>query len=219
MTLEWRGPVALVRWDDGENRVNLDSLGRLNSRLDEVEGAEGPLALVLAGVGKFFSNGLDLDRFGNDPAELGATVAELLRTAGRLFAFPAYTVAALNGHTFAAGAVISCGFDYRLMRADRGYWCMNEVDIGLPLDEKLASVLFARLPRPTVLHAILTGHRFTAPEALTYGIVQEVVAEGELESRAVAVAEAMAAKDRSIVAAHKRLAFADVAASLGFPPA
>ena len=133
-----------MRWDDEENRVNLDTLARVHRLLDEVEATSGPRALVWTGAGKFFSNGLDLARFAGDPNEMRATLDELHRTLARLFLFPAYTVAALNGHTFAAGALFSCGFDYRVMRADRGNWCMNEVDIGLALDERLAAILFAR---------------------------------------------------------------------------
>jgi len=218
ITLTWEGPVALVRWDDGENRINLDSLARLHELLDEVEAQAGPRALVVTGAGKFFSNGLDLPRFMEDPAQLGATLAELHRTLARLFLFPAYTVAALNGHTFAAGALVGCGLDYRVMREDRGYWCMNEVDIGMALDQKLAAILFARLPRATVIHAMLTGHRFGASEALAYGIIQETATEEAVVPRALEVAAAMADKDRDIIAAHKRLAFAEVVAILGSAP-
>ncbi|MFI5035510.1 MAG: enoyl-CoA hydratase/isomerase family protein [Acidimicrobiales bacterium] len=219
MTLTWEGPVALVRWDDGENRVNLDSLAALHALLDEVEAVGGPLALVVTGEGKFFSNGLDLERFGADPVEMGATLEELHRTVARLFLFPAYTVGAINGHAFAAGALLSCALDYRVMREDRGYWCMNEADIGLALDEKLAAILFARLPRATVLHAILTAHRFTAPEALAEGIVEATAPAGEVVARAVEVAAAQAGKHRGALAAHKRVAFADVVAVLGYPVA
>jgi enoyl-CoA hydratase/carnithine racemase len=217
MALTWHDAVGLITWDDGENRVNLDSLARLHALLDEVEAVPGPRALVVTGTGKFFSNGLDLERFLHDADEMRATLVELHRTVARLFLFPAYSVAALNGHTFAAGALLSCGCDYRVMRQDRGYWCMNEVDIGLPLDEKLAAILFARLPRATVIHAMLTGKRFGADEALAGGIVQEAVSEAEVLSRALEVADAQAGKDRGVVAAHKRVAFAEVVSVLGFP--
>jgi enoyl-CoA hydratase/carnithine racemase len=216
MTLTWEGPVGLVRWDEGENRVNLDSLAVLHRLLDEVEAEPGPRALVLTGAGKFFSNGLDLARFAEDPTEMGATLRELHRTVARLFLFPAYTVAALNGHTFAAGALLACGTDYRVMRDDRGFWCMNEIDIGLPLDERLAAILFARLPRATVINAMLTGHRFTALEALSAGIVEATAPDDEVVSRALEVASAMVDKDRRVLAAHKRVAFAEVVAVLGF---
>ena len=207
--------MAVVTWADGENRVNLDSLGELNATLDEFEAMGGPLAVVLTGEGKFFSNGLDLARFGHEPGEFGDTLHALLRTIGRLVVFPAYTVAAINGHVFAAGALLSCAFDHRVMREDRGYWCMNEAEIGIALDETLSSILFNRLPRATAVAAMLTAHRYTGPEAQAAGIVEVVAPANEVLPRAIEVAAAMSETDRHILAAHKRLAHGELAADLG----
>ncbi len=82
------GSVAVLRWNEGENRINVDSLARLNAILDELESLDGPLAIVLTGSGKFFCNGLDLERFGNKPDEFATTIRELERTIGRLLVFP-----------------------------------------------------------------------------------------------------------------------------------
>lgn len=210
------GPVALVRWNDGENRVNLDSLGRINEILDELETIEGPLAVVLTGEGKFFSNGLDLTRFGSKPDEFTHTLKELNRTIGRLLVYPAYTVAALNGHTFAAGALISCAFDFRIMRNDRGYWCMNEAEIGLALTGELWSILANRLPRASAIIAATTAHRFSGPDALSHGIVEAISSEEQLLDEACAMAERYATLDRKTLGIHKRLIHGDEATLLGF---
>src|ERR1019366_110271 len=98
ITLTREGPVAVLTWNEGENRINLDSLGRLNELLDELEKVEGPLSVVLTGSGKFFCNGLDLERFADQRDEFVETLHQLEQTFGRLLVFPAYTVAALNGH-------------------------------------------------------------------------------------------------------------------------
>ncbi len=217
MSVAREGAVAVITWDDGENRINRDSLGWLHAILDELEGAPGPLAIVWTGVGKFFSNGLDLARFGADPEELGATLRELHRSVARLLLFPSYSVAALNGHTFAGGALLSCAVDYRVMREDRGFWCMNEADIGFALDAKLAAILFNRLPRATAIEAMITARRYGAADARAAGIVQESATEDQLVARAVEVAGAMAGKDRVTLAAHKRVAYGEVATFLGFP--
>jgi enoyl-CoA hydratase/carnithine racemase len=130
--------------------------------------------------------------------------------------FPAYSVVALNGHTFAAGALISCAFDYRVMRADRGYWCMNEAEIGLALNESLWSILANRLPRPTAIAAATTAHRFTGPDARAFGIVESIADESELLEHALGVAERYATLDRAILGEHKRLIHGAVARALGF---
>ncbi len=206
----------MITWNEGENRVNLDSLGRLNEILDELEQLEGPLGIVLTGQGKFFSNGLDLERFGSNPSEFAATLAELNRTIGRLLVFPAYSVAALNGHTFAAGALISCAFDYRVMRADRGYWCMNEAEIGLALDERLWSILTNRLPRATAIVAATTARRFSGPDAMHFGIVEAVASESDVLAHALSVAQSMANLARPTLGVHTRLAHGAEATFLGF---
>ena len=216
ISVEQRGSVALLTWREGENRINLDSLGRLNEILDELEGIDGPLAIVLTGDGKFFSNGLDLARFGHDVGEFTATLRALNKFIGRLLVFPAYTVAALNGHTFAGGALISCAFDYRVMRADRGFWCMNEAEIGLALDERLWSILANRLPRATAVVAATTARRFAAADALHYGIIEAMADEANLVGEAVEQAERMSTLDRETLGVHKRLIHGAEAAYLGF---
>ena len=216
ITLTRRDAVAILTWREGENRINLDSLGRINEILDELATIDGPLALVLTGTGKFFSNGLDLERFGANPSEMQATLQELHQTIGRLLVFPAYSVAALNGHTFAGGALLSCAFDYRVMREDRGFWCMNEAEIGLALDETLWSILANRLPRASAIEAMLTARRYGAHDALAGGIVEEIASEVDVVSRATAVASVMAMVDRATLARHKRLAHGAQAAHLGF---
>ena len=210
------GPVAVLRWREGENRINLDSLQRINTLLDELETLSGPLAIVLTGDGKFFCNGLDLERFGANPAEFASTLEEMKRTIGRILVYPAYTVAALNGHTFAGGALLSCAFDYRIMRADRGYWCMNEAEIGLALDQRLWSILANRLPRQTAIRAATTAHRFSGPDAHAHGIVEALASEDELLEHAMGVAERYATVDRKTLGAHKHLIHGGEAELLGF---
>jgi enoyl-CoA hydratase/carnithine racemase len=210
------GSVAVLKWNDGENRVNVDSLARLNTILDELESLDGPLSVVLTGSGKFFCNGLDLERFGSEPDEFAQTILEAERTIGRLLVFPAYTVAAINGHAFAMGALISCAFDYRVMREDRGYWCMNEAEIGLALDERLWSILVNRLPRATATVAATTARRFSGPDAKHFGIVEALAAEDDVLAHALNVAESLSTLDRATLAKHKWLAHGEEATLLGF---
>lgn len=216
MTVSREGDVALVTWRDGENRVNLDSLRRWNDVLDELELVTGPLALVVTGEGRFFCNGLDLERFAENPTEFASTLAELKRTIARLMVFPRYCVAALNGHTFAGGALLSCAFDVRVMRLDRGYWCMNEAEIGLALDEDLLAILTHRYSSATAWEAAMTARRYPAPAALGAGIVEHAVAEDEVLARALEIAQRFASLDSRTLGHHKRLAHGSLAAQLGY---
>ncbi|MEP6626147.1 MAG: enoyl-CoA hydratase/isomerase family protein, partial [Acidimicrobiia bacterium] len=154
-----------------------------------------------------------------DPDEAGPTIALLHSLFGRLLLFPAYTVGALNGHTFAAGAMISCCFDARVMRSDRGYWCLPEVDLGLPLSDAMMAVVSARLPLEAVQDAMLTGRRYNAEEAEALGIVTDTSDEERLLDVALALAAPMAGKHRGVIAEHKRLLFGDAARRCGVEPA
>jgi Delta3-Delta2-enoyl-CoA isomerase len=210
------GDVVVATWRDGENRLNLDSIAALESLAERVESLDGPCALVLAGEGKFFSNGLDLERFAGDAEQFAATVGRFHVLLGRLYVLPAYTVAAVTGHAFAGGAMLSCAFDHRVMCEDRGYWCLNEAELGLPLTEHMAAAVLARLPRAAAMEAMLTARRYSGPEALAAGIVDELATADTVVDVAVTRAAAVAAKHRRVITAHKRHAFAATALACGW---
>ncbi|MEI2650788.1 MAG: enoyl-CoA hydratase/isomerase family protein [Microthrixaceae bacterium] len=74
------------------------------------------MALVVTGSGKFFSNGLDLDWMSEHPDDSAEMLRGVHRLLGRMLLLDMYTVAAINGHAFAGGAMLTCGFDERVMR-------------------------------------------------------------------------------------------------------
>lgn len=114
-------------------------------------------ALVTTGTGKFFSNGLDLDHLGAHPDDLVPYLARVHALFARLLAMPCATVAACNGHTFAAGAMLALCHDHRIMRSDRGYWCLPEVDLGMPFTPDMNALIPARLPALTAHEAMVAA--------------------------------------------------------------
>jgi Delta3-Delta2-enoyl-CoA isomerase len=205
--VETRGQVRVLRMDDGENRFNRASIDAWHAALDDAEAVDGPLALVTTGTGKFYSNGLDLDWLSGAGEHAAGFIDDVHRLLGRVLGFGAITVAAVNGHAFAGGAMLATAHDHLVMREDRGYWCLPEVDLGLPLSPAMYAVVAAHLPPPTLHEAALTGRRYSGPEAVEAGIVTEVAPENEVVDRAVAIAAALADRNRTVVAAHKRLMY------------
>jgi enoyl-CoA hydratase/carnithine racemase len=191
--LDKDGDVFILRMDAGENRYNPELLDAMGAALDQVENAPGPKALVTTGTGKFYSNGLDLDYMmsSDDP---GAYLSRVLDLLARILVFPATTVSAVNGHAFGAGALAAVAHDFRLMRADRGFFCMPEVDMRLPLHPGMTAILDARLPRLTTHEVIATGRRSGGLEAAEKGIVEAAYSEEELLGAAVAQAAELAPK-------------------------
>jgi len=212
LTIEEHGDVRVLRWADGENRFNLESLAALHGAVDELIHLEGPLALVLTGDGKFFSNGLDLDWMGANPGDAGRVVSEVHRLLGRVLAFPAITVAAVNGHAFAGGAMLATACDLVVMRDDRGYWCLPEADLGLPLTDPMFAVISTKLPRRTAQEAILTGRRYDAAQALAAGIVHHTAPEAAVVAKAIELAAVGATKRRNTIEVHKQQLFGDALA-------
>jgi enoyl-CoA hydratase/carnithine racemase len=218
--LERDAAVFVLTMKAGENRFHPVFLEALGEALDEVEASEGPAALVTTGEGKFYSNGLDLAWMrAQGAAALGPFVASFQRLLGRLLAFPLPCIAALNGHAFAGGAMFALAQDFRVVREDRGFFCIPEVDLGLPLAPGLMALLRARLPRTMLHEAIVTGRRYGGPDLVAAGIAEASVPEALVLPRAIERAAALAGKDRTALVALKRGIYADALAALEATPA
>ena len=207
--LEPHGDVWVLSMRNGENRFNLESMALLHGALDELEQLDGPVALVTTGEGKFYSNGLDLDWLLSAGAEAAGFIDEVHRLLGRVLGFAGVTIAAVNGHAFAAGGMLMCAHDYVVMREARGYWCLPEVDLGLPLSPAMHAVVASHVPAPALRESLLTGRRYSGPEALQAGFVAEVATEQHVLERAIARGAELAGKNRDVIRTHKQLMYAD----------
>ncbi len=204
--LRREGEVFVLTMQSGENRFNRSFVDALNGALDTVEAATGPAALVtIGGEEKFYSNGLDLAWMAGDGADEGPRfVSTVLQLLGRLLTFPVPTVAAINGHAFAAGAMLALAHDFRVMRADRGFFCLPEADIRIPLAPGMTALIACKLSPVALRDTILTGMRIGGADARERAIVDEAVPGPEVLTRAIARAAALAAKDRATYGALKR---------------
>ena len=141
------GRVHVVTMDNGPNMVDPDFQARLLEVLDAVEAdSDGEAGMVLTGTGKFFNSGLNVEVVmsleGDARGLFGRSMSRIMK---RLLLLPIPTVAALNGHAFAAGAFISLACDYRVMRADRGWFCISEVDVGVPIGPPMTNLLKSKV--------------------------------------------------------------------------
>ncbi len=209
--------VFVLRMVAEENRFNPTMLDAFDKALTEVESSEGPAAVVLTGEDKFFSNGLDLDWMMANAEQGGpALVANGLQALyKRLVAFPVATVAAVNGHAFAGGGMLALACDQIVMRTDRGFFCLPEVDINIPFTNGMAQLVQSKLSASAAYEAMLTGRRFSAEEALAAGFVAEAVPDEQVLPAAIARAQALVGKDRNTVATIKQRMYPGVIEALG----
>ncbi|TDD63944.1 enoyl-CoA hydratase/isomerase family protein [Actinomadura darangshiensis] len=198
--LQRDGDVYVLRFDAGENRFSPDFLGAVEGALDSVAKNDGPGALVTVGTGKFYSNGLDLDWLGANQDRFGEYLGRVHGLYARLLELPMPTVAALNGHAFAGGGMLALAHDFAVMRTDRGYFCLPEVDLGMSFTPGMNALIAGRLPKATAHEAMLTGRRYAAEQAREAGIVQRTAAEGDVLPAAVEQAAAMAGRNGAAVA-------------------
>lgn len=174
------GDVFILRLDAEENRFSPDMLDAIKGALTTVADTEGPRALVTTGTGKFFTNGLDLDWLGANADRMGEYLDMVDDLFARVLTMPCPTAAAVNGHAFGAGAMLTLVHDHRIMREDRGYWCLPEMDLGMPFPPGMQAVVTSRLPVTTSHEAMITAHRYGAAEALAKGIVEATAPEADV---------------------------------------
>jgi enoyl-CoA hydratase/carnithine racemase len=217
--LRREGPVAVLTMDAGENRFNTAFVAEMNARLDEVVTSVPPVALVTVGSGKFYSNGLDINwMMEQGPQASQAFLQDALALIGRVLTLPCYSVAAVNGHAFGAGAQMAVAHDLRLMRTGRGYWCMPEIDMGVQLHPGMVAILQARIPHATVHQAMVTGRRFSAEDAVAGGIVDRALDEGALLPTAIEAAAAMADKAKPVMQRLKQSLYRPALAAIATIP-
>jgi enoyl-CoA hydratase/carnithine racemase len=213
-TLERRGDIFILDLGDGKNRFNPKRCMALTEALAEVEAASAPRALVTAASGKFWSNGLDLDWLSVNPDQLQTAIDQYHRLLGVFLGAGVPTVAAVQGHAFAAGAMFAAAHDVTVMRADRGYWCLPEADLGMAFTPGMTALLRSRLPRRTAHQAMLTARRYGAPDALAAGIITDTVPEEHVLTRAVERATALASKNPDTLRTIKQRMHADALTAL-----
>ena len=193
-TLQRHDDVFVLDLGDGENRFTQEWMSSVTEALDEVDAADGPRALLTVATGKIWSNGLDLDWLTANLDRAGEYVAQVQGLFARTLSTNVPTVAVLQGHTFAAGALLALAHDACFMRVDRGYFCLPEVDLGIPFSPSMSALIQARLIHPTAHEAMTTGRRYGGAEALEARIVAAALPLDELLPAATKFAQTLAPK-------------------------
>jgi enoyl-CoA hydratase/carnithine racemase len=213
-TLDRDGDVYLLNLGDSENRLTPDWVDAARGLVAEVAAAPSPAALVTVADGKFWSNGLDLDWLTANLDKAEAYVAAVQSLFSEVLVLPVPTIAAIQGHAFAAGAMLALAHDWRTMRADRGFFCLPEVDIGIPFTVGMDALIRSKLPVATAIEAMTTGRRYGGDDASEAGIVSAAVEADAVVSAALDVVRPLAAKAGPTLGTIKARMYAEVAERL-----
>jgi Delta3-Delta2-enoyl-CoA isomerase len=201
--------AVIVSMPAGQNQLNPDFMMEMQGVLDRVEQDTSASVLILTSAdGKFFSSGLDVDWMTKALAINGPrALEEMFHVLGKLYrrflAYPLITIAAINGHAFAAGAVLACACDFRIMNRDRGFFCLPEIDLGVPLLPSALALLRNAMPAYLFDDLLFSGRRLGGAEAAGHHLVREACPGSDLLARARTLAAGFQ-KDRTSIGEMKR---------------
>jgi 2-(1,2-epoxy-1,2-dihydrophenyl)acetyl-CoA isomerase len=175
----------------------------LAAALDEIA-SSGARALVLTGAGRGFCAGQDLADLDFTPgamSDLGELIDRhfnpLIR---RLQALPIPVIAAINGTAAGAGANLALACDL-VLAARSASFVQAFVKIGLVPDSGGTWFLPRRVGMARALGLALTGDKLSAEKAEAWGLVWQVVDDGELASTAATLAARLAQQPTRAIAA------------------
>ena len=199
ISIEQHGRIAIVRIDRGEaaNAARTETMQQLCDVFDRLRDDAGVGAVVLGHRGRHFMAGGDLGMLQQLTEASGIEVRDKIYrhfqgVTRRLYDFPQPLVAAIGGAAITVGCEMALACDFRIVTA-RATFQESWIRLGLipPLGglKKLPALVGYGLAADMMLRGRAVG----AEEALTAGLATELVAEDALESRALELAEELAA--------------------------
>merc|ERR1719384_522645 len=140
---------------------------------------------------------MDLPYISKNVADSTKVQTEAERLLSRILTFGTPTVAALNGHFAAAGAMLGLAFDVRVMPSDgKGLMFVPGIDIGLVYSPGMTELMKAKMPQPMWNEFVCFGRRFQCAELHQRGVVNEAPPGAELLAKALEVAQGLKSKGK-----------------------
>jgi methylglutaconyl-CoA hydratase len=201
---EIRNRAAWIRLNRPESRnaLSMELLAELSRHLRTAMGDPGVRVVVLTGTGKAFCAGADLKSQGSGVAD-GKSKNDFVEILKQMREGPKPVICAVNGHAFGGGIGLVAAADIAI--AVRGAkFAFSEVRLGV-IPAIISVVVLPKLGEHHAMRLFVTGERFSAAEALGYGLVHRVVEDCDLESAVQAEVDAIAKGAPNAVAAAKRL--------------
>jgi len=213
------GGVARVTISNPRRRGALDQaiLDAFASTLAELDAR----CLIITGEGDTFSAGYDLGALPDEPlpTEADRLVAHPFAAAlDAVEGYPYPTLAALNGHAIGGGLELALSCDLRLAAASATLR-MPPARLGLVYSHTGIQKFIDAIGAPRTRELFLAGRRIDADTALSWGLVNGVAEDDQLEQEALELAEAIAASAPIAQRGNKRVIRELLAARATLEPA
>ncbi len=193
---EDRDGVAWLTLDRPQayNALSMDLMADLQLAVDAIAVDRAVRVVVLAGAGRGFCAGHDLKemRANADRAcheQVFARCSKLMLSLTRL---PQPVIARVHGIATAAGCQLVATCDLAIA-ADSARFGTPGVNIGLFCSTPMVA-LSRNVGRKQALQMLLTGDLIDAPTALSFGLVNDIVPEAQLDEAVAALASKIAGK-------------------------
>ena len=217
LTLEFTGQLATLTLNrpDKRNAINSKMVSEIQSALDEIENGRARVAII-TGAGKSFCAGMDLEMLSDIANQSSAENMDDSRRMAKMFrriwGFSKPLIAAVNGAALAGGCGIAtlCDFTLAVPEAKFGY---TEVKIGF-LPAIVSVFLTRQIGDKQARNLLLTGRLIEAAEALSLGLITEIVPRERLMQRAHELADVLIAASPVSLTRAKRLLTSAAAASV-----
>ncbi|MFZ0890122.1 MAG: enoyl-CoA hydratase/isomerase family protein [Candidatus Binataceae bacterium] len=161
-------------------------------------------AVIVTGAGRFFSGGLELKEVLSGQSRIADLAGSEDDGIFALWTLPKPTVAMVNGHAIAGGAILALACDFRITARGSHRIGLNEAAIGLALPIGAFEIVQRALTNRGMRFAALGAGLHEPERALELGFVDEVIAPEKLQSRCVEMAGALARHGRLAYAHTKR---------------
>jgi enoyl-CoA hydratase/carnithine racemase len=204
LALDGDPPIAKLTLNRPErlNALSRETLAELTAAAEKLGQASDVKVVIVAGAGRAFSAGFDLDSFDAEPSTEDVDLGR--RMADAVSAIPAITIAAIQGHCVGGAVVLAAACDIRIA-AQGTRFAIPEVDLGLPLGWGGIPRLVRELGPALTKELVLTCRPFTAAEAHAARFLNRVVADDELEAEVDGLAAELASKPRLLLTQTKQL--------------
>jgi enoyl-CoA hydratase/carnithine racemase len=207
LATEPHGTIATVTVDNRRklNTLNSALMRDFIAQVDALGGRDDLRALILTGAGEAaFIGGASIDEMATldrDSAERFITLVH--RTCDCLRRLPVPVIARIHGYALGAGLEVAVSCDLRVATA-RAKFGMPEVKVGLPSVVE-AALIPQLIGWGRARELLMTGETIDAETALRWGLVERVVAPGDLDREVGTIVGALLAAGPQAVRSQKRL--------------
>jgi methylglutaconyl-CoA hydratase len=189
------------------NAFNATAIGELTAAFRAVDADADTRVMVLAGRGKSFSAGADVESMrAAGAASEAENVADALRLAGMfrtLAEMATPTIARVHGAAIGGGMGLVGACDI-CVASDHAVFATSEVRLGI-IPAAIAPYVIRAIGERQALRYFLTAERIRAERAVAIGLAHEAVAEDRLDATVAALAEALALGGPAALSAAKDL--------------